>query len=279
MPIEQAEKFKNVDGEMVGTGLWVPDEKDQSTPTLLSSLTTRYDIQDAKQILENPRRKPARVRFPSKQYIRNQGSRGSCNGYSIAKALERARVARGLPYVALSGESIYAGINGGRDQGSGLKPGMDWLQTRGVAPESMVRHQEYLWRNISKEARDAMSRFRGFECYAAPDEENLFIGITIGFIAVVAVHFGGAMQQLDSHGVAGALRGVGNHSVGVDDVRIRNGRIEFDYFNSHGLRYGQEGKAWLTWDRHFAQPSRYHQFFLIRASTDDPKGDTKIEVA
>jgi len=280
MPVELNKIFRNVDGKPVGTGLWVPDEREADlVPPLLSVLRSRYDMKDITDLLNDPRRKPARVRFPSKQFIRNQGRRGSCNGYSCAKALERARVAQGMPHIPLSGESVYAAINRGVDRGSGLKQGMEHLLRVGVAPEDMVRHEEYLWRNISQEAKDAMPRFRGFECYGSPDEETLFVGIGLGFIGVVAVEFSSAMQKLNSHGVAGWSRGRGNHSVGVDDIRIRNGRIEFDYFNSHGLRYGQEGKAWLTWDQHFAQPSQVHQFFLIRAATNDPKNDPLIKVA
>jgi len=275
MPIEQNEIFRNVDGTDVGTGLWVPDRKEETHEPLLKYLQTRVDMKDVQDILADPRRKTARERFPSARFIRSQGSRGSCNGYAIAKALERCRVARGLEHVPLSGEFIYAAINGGRDQGSGLAPGMKHIEKVGTSPESMVKHQEYLWKNIPEQAKAVASQFRGVECYAAPDEENLTVGIALGFIAVVAVHFSSRMQQLDSNGVAGSSRGRGNHSVGVDDIRIRNGRVEFDYFNSHGLRYGQEGKAWLVWDKHFKETTRFHQFFLVR-STTNAKNDPQL---
>lgn len=272
MPIEQNEIFE-YGGEQFGTGLWVDDERPDTLPSLTSTLSQRLDTQDIREMLDEPGRQPSRLRFPSQQWIRSQGNRGSCNGYACAWALARARVSVGLPFVPLSGEFVYAAINGGRDMGSRLQPGMDWIQASGAAPEDMVPRLEYLWRRISNEAKEAAKRFRGFEAYAAPTEMDLASGLALGFVGVVAVHFSNSMQRVDASGVAGRSNGVGNHSVGVDDLRYRNGRFEFDYFNSHGLRYGQDGKAWLTWDDHFQQTTRYHQFFLIRAALDDPYDD------
>lgn len=279
MPTVQNDHFRNVDGEVVGTGLWVPERKTQVAPRLRSMLTTRIDRKDIEEIISNPRRRPARKIFSTKKWIRNQGGRGSCNGYACAGALGRARKLAGLPPVTLSGEFIYAGINGGRDRGSMLDDGMRFLRDVGSVPEDMVPRLEYLWRRISDEAKRAAPRFQGFELATAEDEDELATGIALGYVGVVAIHFGGRMQHLDKHGVAGHHRGPGNHSVGVDDLRIRDGRLEFDYFNSHGVRYGDNGKAWLNWERHFSGPSRYHQFFLVRAALDDPQDDQDLPVA
>lgn len=276
MPIKQNKQFHNVDGEIVGTGLWIPDERTELASPLTSTLTTRVDRQDAIEILAEPSRVPARELFPGDRWIRNQGRRGSCNGYACAWALARARVLRGLPFVPLSGEYVYAGINGGRDRGSMLDDGMRFLAKNGSVPEDMVPHEEYLWRRISEEAKSRADDFLGFELAGVDSEDDLLIGISLGYVAVVAVHFGSRMQRLDRAGIAGSHRGPGNHSVGVDDVRIRNGRVEFDYFNSHGRRYGEDGRAWLTWDAHFAEPNRYHQFFLVRSALDDPSDDQDL---
>lgn len=278
MVLKQNDIFRNVDGNEVGTGLWVPDEKDNSIPSLLMALGTRLDRKDAAEIIADPRRVPARKRFPGKQFIKNQGRRGSCNGYAIAKTIEKMRVARGLAHIPLSGEFIYAGLNGGVDRGSGLKPGKQFAEMTGTVPESMVPHQEYLMRRIPKEVQQQAFRFKGLECYAAPDEENLIAGHAYGFLAIVAVQFSSAMQRLDRNGVAGSSRGPGNHSVGTDDLRFRNGRAEFDFVNSHGLQYGEEGRAWITWEEHLAQTSERHQFWLLRSTTDDPQTDPTIEV-
>jgi hypothetical protein len=276
MPIRQNEIFRNVDGEDVGTGLWVPDEKLETVPRLFSRLETRVDRKDVEEILSNPGRRSARSIFPSDKWILNQGPRGSCNGYACASALARARKLAGLPAVILSGEFVYAGINGGRDQGSMLDDGMEFLRDVGSVPIDMVPRLEYRWSRISEEAKRAAPRFRGFELSTAGSEDELSVGLALGFVGVVAVHFGGRMQSLDRNGVAGAHRGPGNNSVGVEDLRIRGGRYEFDYFNSHGRRYGEDGRAWLQWDRHLEQTSHYHQFFLVRAALDDPDDEQDL---
>lgn len=275
MPIRQNDRFESPEG-LVGTGLWIPDQRPEAKLKLRDTLTTRLDRQDIAEILSDPTRLPARQLFPAQEWIRSQGNRGSCNGYACSWALARARKLRGLPHVPLSGEFIYARINGGRDQGSMLDDGLEAIRDVGCAPEDLVPRLEYLWRRISPEARAAAARFKGYELLGVDSEEELAAGIALGGVAVVAVQFGGRMQQLDRHGVAGAHRGPGNHSVGVDDIRIRGTRIEFDFFNSHGLRYGQQGRAWLNWDQHFAQPNRYHQFFIIRAALDDPQDDQQL---
>lgn len=276
MPVQQSEIFRNSDGKDVGTGLWIPDSKPEGKLRLRDTLTTRIDEKDVREILADPRRKSARERFPPKKWTRNQSNVGSCNGYSCAGALARARVSIGQPIEFLSGEFIYAGINGGRDQGSMLHDGEDWLKARGSCPESLVKHKTYLWRNINQAAKDAAPNFKAIDTFDIDDEMELVVSAALGVPAVVAVHFSREMQQLDTHGVAGWTRGPGNHSVGVDDVRWRAGRWEFDYFNSHGLRYGQDGKAWLVWASHFAQPNKYHRFFAVRSTVDNQSDDFTV---
>lgn len=250
------------------TGLLIPDRR----PETFSAYRTSQPIlskDQIRQIVTHPDRSPARIRFPSKQFIRNQGRRGSCNGYAGAWALARARVAAGLPFVPLSGEYLYSLINGGRDSGSMLDDGMHALQEKGIARESLVKHESYLFNEMSAEARADAPNFKGFECYRADDESELASGLALGFVGVVAVHASRSYQQLDSRGVRLASSGPGNHAVGVQDVRISpTGELEFDEFGSWGLNNGQDGCAWITWLRHLQPTQEYHAFYLIRAATD-----------
>lgn len=279
MPVEQNEIFRNVDGDWVGTGLWVPDEKDKTLELLSSQLTARLDEKDCREALKYSRRKTGRQRFPGKVWTRNQGRRGSCNGYAFAGTLGKARVQAGQPRVHLSGEFVYAHINRGRDQGSGLQQGREFVAKGGACSEDLVQREEYLLRNISQAAKDdAKNHIAVFPYAVATELEMVQALVFLGDLLVVAVHFSGAMQRLDSEGVAGSSRGVGNHSVGVDDVRWneRKGRWEFDMQNSHGLRYGEDGKAWITWDEHLAQPNRHHSFTAVRYVKDDPRDDSFV---
>lgn len=274
MSTADSEQIIGPDGKPLGLGLIVQEERPtgvfancMADPAM--RMLTRAEVE---KITTDVRRTPGRKQF-DKSWIRNQGGRGSCNGYAGAKALERARVLRGQRYVALSGEGLYAQINDGRDQGSMLDRGMKALTESGVPPESMVPREEYLWNRISSEAKENRSRFKAIEAYEVDDEDQLASGLALGFVGVVAVHFTGAMQRLDGNGVAGGGHGPGNHAVGVDDVHVRNGKYEFDFFNSHGVSYGQDGRAWLTWERHFKTTIEYHAFYLIRSTIDDPKGN------
>ena len=261
-----------VDGEMFFTGLQTPAVRPLRFEAYAESqpVLTVEQIRDA---ISDPERTRRREMFGGPNWIKNQGSRGSCNGYAAAKALERARVLRGLEHVPLSGEYVYAGINGGRDQGSMLDDGLDWIVKNGAAPESMVPHQEFLWNRIPQAAKNEAARFRAFECYRVDTEIELASGLALGFVGVVAVHAGNSYMRLDANGVRGASSGPGNHAVGVDDVRVLNGEFQFDEFGSWGLNNGQGGYAFLTWNRHLRTTIQYHAFYLIRATTDDPKQD------
>jgi len=265
-------QFEIIDGNY--TGLLVPKQRPMTFAAYRQTQQVLSKDQ-IRQIISNPDRTPARVRFPSEQFIRSQGRRGSCNGYAGAWALARARVAAGLPFVPLSGEYLYSLINGGRDSGSMLDDGMVALQEKGVARESLVKHESYLYREMTDQARKDAVNHKGFECYRADDESELASGLAYGFIGVVAVHANRSYQGLDSRGVRGKSLGPGNHAVGVQDVRISpDGEFEFDEFGSWGRKNGQDGCAWLTWSKHLRSTIENHVFYLIRAASDAQ--DTKV---
>ena len=253
-------------------GLNVPEVRESGLP-LFSAKFPSFTRSEIQEILADPGRMPARKRFAPSIWIKSQGSRGSCQGYASAKALERSRVILGQKHVPLSGEFLYAHCNGGRDQGSNLKTGMQKILSVGVAPESMVKHQAYLLSQMPREATAAAPRFKAAECYAIDAEDELATAIAMNFVCVIAVHVGGSYSSLDSQGVRGASNGAGNHATGACDLRIVNGEYQFDEFGSWGLRNGQNGHAWVTWRRSLASTVRYHQFYAIRAVLDDPQGD------
>jgi len=253
-------------------GLTVPKVRESGLP-MFSARYPSFSRSEIEEILADPGRTPARSRFTPSVWIKNQGSRGSCQGYASAKALERSRVLLGQAHVPLSGEFLYAHCNRGQDSGSNLKTGMQKIMSVGVAPESMVKHQTYLLSQMSREATTAAARFKAPECYAIDTEAELATAIATGFVCVIAVHVGGSYKSLDSKGVRGPSNGAGNHATGACDLRIVGGEYQFDEFGSWGLRNGQQGHAWVTWKRSLASTVRYHQFYAIRAVLDDPDGD------
>jgi len=263
--------FYEFNGEVFALGCLVPEVRPTTFEAYADSqpMFTRAQLEE---IYGDPKRTKARVLFDAKQYIKSQGKLGSCNGYAGAKSLEKARVKRGLPHIALSGEGLYAQINGGQDHGSLLDKGMQALCDNGIPPEEMVAHEEFLWSRVSSEAKDACKRFKAFECYRADSEDELSSGLAAGFLGVIAVHVTNGFTTLDSAGRVTPTDGPGNHAVGVDDFRIFNGNIEYDMVNSWGLTYGEQGRGWVSWTRHLRTTSRNHAFYLIRSTMDDPNG-------
>lgn len=204
-------------------------------------------------------------------WIKDQDGIGACAGYAAASCLERARFKRGQQFVELSGDGAYAAVNDGYDRGSGLEENMVNIRDNGIPPASEVPRWEYRKSKIPAKAYQEAKRFRGFEMFAIKTELELASALAAGFPCVVAVHAGNGGRSPD--GLIDWSNGVGNHSVVVDDLRYRDGKLEFQTANSWGLRWGERGRGWLRWDRHFSNPIRYHMFYAARSTHDDPSGD------
>lgn len=195
----------------------------------------------------------------------------NCAGYAAASALERARHRAGHDYVELSGDGIYAAVNGGQDRGSMLDDNMQWLSRNGIPPASMVKRHEYRKSRISRDAYVEGERFRGFEAYFLETEIELASALANDFFVAIAVHAGNGGRGPD--GMIDWQNGPGNHCVVCDDLQHENGRFEFEFANSWGLRWGNRGRAYVTWRGHLSNPIRYHKFYAIRSATADPEGD------
>lgn len=256
------------DGTPVGTGLQTP----------LSLMTAFPLYEDAGPMLTDSQIEEAAksgtcrgsTRFDS-SWIGNQRNHGSCNGFAGAKALQRARVRRGLPRVNLSGAYLYSLINGGRDNGSMLDDGMAAIQSRGVATEETVPWNKIYPGQYDRAKADAEAATnKAFECYAVRTRGALFSALASGFDCVVAVHADNGFMQVDADGVAGGGNGPGNHAVGADGLfwSARRGRPVADGFNSWDVSYGVQGRMGLDWNAHFAPTTVHHLFYAIRSTTD-----------
>lgn len=221
-----------------------------------------------------------RKRFAGTKYIREQHQFGSCNGWSTAGNLSRMRELRGEPYVCLSGADAYSQMNGGRDNGSVLADGMKIVETNGIAPEDLVPFDHIYTRQISSAARAARARFKGFTTYAVDEEAELATALILGRVAIVAVHASNAYMSEDADGVCLPSNGPGNHSTGVQDIRMQpDGTLNYDEFGSWGLSNHTDGYTWLTWARHFRETVKYHRFWVMVSTTDDPADGSTPPVA
>jgi hypothetical protein len=253
--------------------LWIPHKPDVLDRPLLASLGSSAfrDLKDVQEAIEHPSRTRAEVRFPAKQWTRSQGNVGSCAGYAGAWTLARARVMAGMEPVFLSGESLYAQVNRGRDQGSGLENNIKAMISTGVAPEGLNQAGRfYTESSLPEAAKKERHRFRALEYHQCSSELETAIAIAAGFVVCVAIHVGGAWRRLDGDVLVGN-DGVGNHAVLVDDVRFKGGKVQFRMVNSHGLGWGMDGVAWTEWHRHYKTTVRNHLFYAIRAVLADPQ--------
>lgn len=248
-----------------------PDGFVTSFPAFADSGKPMFSLDEIRQYAkENDAR--GRSKFGD-DWIKNQQSHGSCNGFAGAAALTRNRVRRGLARVDLSGAYLYSLINGGRDQGSLLEDGMRAIQANGVASEKTVPWDAIYPNRQPREATTEAARFKALECYAVKTQEELFSGLLAGFDGVVAVHADNGFMKLDGNGVAGGGNGPGNHAVCVDGYTVlSDGSLVADMPNSWGLQWGDKGRAYLSWPRHLANTVNYHTFYLIRSAIDDPNG-------
>lgn len=211
-------------------------------------------------------------------WIGNQGNYGSCNGYAGAKALQRARVRRRLDFIKLSGEGLYAQINGNQDNGSMLVDGMKAIETTGVPTEDVIPPRSKIYTSqFPSNWKDVASHYKAEEPYALMDEWDLVSALVLGFDVVVAVHVGNNWTSMNNNQVIPYSPGPGNHAVGVDDIRYRADQFEFEHYGSWGTGIHAEGRAFLTWEAHLKQTRQYHGFYAIRSTIDD-KSEQSIKV-
>jgi hypothetical protein len=224
--------------------------------------------------IANPKRKAGRKLFDT-SWIRNQGRRGSCAAYSGCSALEKTIFIRGGERVKLGPEFVYSHVNGGRDSGAQLKHVVQHLEKIGCPPSDFVKYESFRKSEQSPEAFANAGRFKLLEgeYFGVYTEEEMATAIALNFICYVACHVTGNWMRLDGNGVVNASDGPGNHAIHCDDVRINSqGEYEFDHPGSWGLNYGQQGRGWTTWRRHYRGPVRNHQFVAMRAAISDPNG-------
>lgn len=266
-----------IDGEVKGCGLLMPAVPCTSA---LPTWEDRLPVWNEGDILRIAKEGTADKRNVfAGDWIKDQKNHGSCNGFAGAAALTRARVRRGLERVDLSGAYLYSLINGGRDQGSMLDDGMEALMKRGCATKATVAWNQIYPSQYDRAKADAeAARYKAFEAYAVKTLPGLWTALAAGWDCVVAVHAGNSFMRVGADGVVGVDNGPGNHAVAADGLyySARLGELVAAGVNSWGLNYGTQGRMGLT-ASHFAQTMRFHVFYAIRSTTDDPEADNPPE--
>lgn len=263
-------------GEPRKIGYLVPKSK-PNLFTALGDAVKTLSVDEIRKIIDDPAYKSGRNLFPP-DWTKDQNGRGACNGYAEAAALERNRVRRGQDHIRLSGDFAYSLMNGGQDRGSMLADGMRGMMQFGDCTEETVKKHglvhEYRKNRFPQECFTEAARFKGFECYRLDTEAELYTALALGFDCVVAVQAGGS-GGLDRNGIVQWGNGMGNHAVCVDGLvyDTQLGGFKVDMQNSWAIRWGDNGRCYLTFDRQLRVSIRTADFYATRSALDDPDGD------
>lgn len=264
------EEIVDAEGNVRRLGSLIPEQKNLLGAPLFSSKFPTWDDSDIRKALQDKNRKPARVTF-GKNWIHNQGSFGSCNGWATAGAFARARWRRGImDGMQFSGSFVYSQINGNADRGSALADGMKQAM-KGIAPLQYSPPDRIYSRQISPEAYNAAGKHKALleTTFHVSTLQELKTGLAMQLGAAdIAVHAGSRFSKLNNRGVCGLDAGRGNHAVVCDDLIEDGGTFLFDMANSWGLSFGTEGRGYLTED-HLKQTIKYHDFFFIVDVVED----------
>lgn len=209
----------------------------------------------------------------------NQGQHGSCVGHGGGKAFEIAyRMAGGtLPPSGFSPTSLYALINGNRDDGAIVSDAMDALVNRGICtmaecPESIIFEPQ-----IPAAAEATRKRFRVLDAYHCATFDEIATAIQLDY----AVAFGIAIRsRFNDPGPNGVIEAggylLGGHCMCVYGLtRLPDGRWAFRVRNSWGPTWGVGGNCLLP-ETHFAGEC---DAFAVRAAQADPLDPSAPPVA
>jgi hypothetical protein len=201
-------------------------------------------------------------------WIEDQNGYSSCVSESTCSGVEKSIFLNTQSRVRLSRGVLYAQINGGRDQGAFITDALDRMKDTGTCLWETSGRTPFFKNQIPREAWDEAKRFTISEAYHLTSFEEMMSAIQLGYLVVFGFMVGSATDRLDQYGVAGHVRGPGNHAVHADGCNLLpDGRWVLDMVNSWSVRWGRQGRAYLD-EKHFQgiDPDA----FAIRAVNTDP---------
>lgn len=178
----------------------------------------------------------------------NQGNQGSCVGFSGVQAVMIAREREGLPFVELSGGSLYGQINGGRDSGANLGDALLALQKVGCTPATAIAQSD--WRSayrMSPANMELAKSYRVDEAYLCSTVDEFLSGIQLGFAGQWGVSAGGTFEPDNQGYVPGSRGGINHAVVGCGMHKDSKGRWWLESWNSWG-NWGLNGKFYYPTD-------------------------------
>ena len=264
---DEIDEIIDENGEVRRLGSLAPPEGFVSSFQTFEAEHPVWEDVDILRVAKDKDRTPRRILF-GKDYVQNQKSHGSCNGYAAAGALRKASVLRGnIGVPKLSGAFIYSLINGNRDQGSALEDGLEVVQSKGAPPESLVPWNMIYRNQPPQNAASEALKLLGLACYAVQTKQGFRTALAAGFPVIVALQAGSNFQRLNRSGIIGVDNGRGNHAIHADDICFIGGTEVYDNVNSWDLTYGDQGRGYATWDS-YSQTFGTHTFYAIGSTQE-----------
>ena len=256
--------YTDISGVQRRFGLLPPPTGFVSSMPVFEDAFPEWDDAQIREAINDPNRRLGRKLF-GERWIHNQGSVGSCNGWAAACSYARARYLRGFTDgMQFSGSWCYSWMNGGRDNGSALEDGLVVSARHGFAELSLCPPDQ-IWPHLQRRREECLASAANHKAFLprrVGTKRGFRTALAMGFPVIVAMQFGQQSERLNSDGIAGVVRGQGNHAVLCDDILMISGREVYDFANSHGLGYGDRGRAYLVWG-HFEDTFGVHSFYAI----------------
>ena len=208
--------------------------------------------------------------------VKDQGSRGACNGHAAASTLELCYwIGIGDVHpVPLSAWYVYANLCGGWDRGSCIGDALAWLQEHGTCKDSLVQYSTINPRYLTADAKADAQNHRISQGAALQEWDDICNAVQLRRPVNLSVRATSGWGTVDRDGVPPIAGGGGNHAVAVGwGMRFKDGDWQVKMQNSWGLRWGQGGYCWLTrqhWDLQTYKEAYYVESASMVPGTEPP---------
>lgn len=222
-----------------------------------------YSPADVKEIVTG--RTPRSVVFKDPRWIKkgDQTQTNGCAGWSCATAAAKTAYLEGVAdQPNLSGSFVYAGCNGGTDNGAQLIKCAQFIQTKGAPTADHCPANLIYWNQVKQFAPEALQT-TAWDIIHISTEEELDSAIAAGLLPCVCVQVKKPQfMQYRGPGIIPVYPGIGNHAVHVDDIVYINGQKLYRLVNNWNLSWGMQGVGYVTFAS-FAQTIVVHYFYAF----------------
>jgi hypothetical protein len=204
----------------------------------------------------------------------NQGQHGSCTGHGSVTAFTFSWLLSGQPLYVFSPTSVYARINGGKDQGAMVGDALKALQQYGTCFMEQFGEDKIYTTQMQQDAMQTATRFRVNEAYKINSWEEMCTALTMGLVVVSGLAVGQNFSNLDSNGVCPIPdRVIGGHCLAHYGLKKVGGAWVAATRNSWGTTWGMNGNCFIQkgiYDPRFGFP---FDAFAIGGVLSDPQGN------